>query len=41
MARSRTSRGRRSGHVYFTLKDDSASIRAVLWRSEARRLPST
>ena len=28
----------RSGHVYFTLKDDSASIRAVLWKSDARRL---
>jgi exodeoxyribonuclease VII large subunit len=28
----------RSGHVYFTLKDDLASIRAVLWKSEARRL---
>jgi exodeoxyribonuclease VII large subunit len=28
----------RSGHVYFTLKDDLASIRAVLWKSDARRL---
>jgi exodeoxyribonuclease VII large subunit len=28
----------RSGHIYFTLKDDSASIRAVLWKNEARRL---
>ncbi len=28
----------RSGHVYFTLKDDSASIRAVLWKSDAQRL---
>lgn len=28
----------KSGHVYFTLKDDTASIRAVLWRNEARRL---
>jgi exodeoxyribonuclease VII large subunit len=28
----------RSGHIYFTLKDDSASIRAVLWKSDARRL---
>ncbi len=26
----------RSGHVYFTLKDDSASIRAVMWKSDAR-----
>jgi len=28
----------RSGHVYFTLKDDSASIRAVMWKNDARRL---
>jgi exodeoxyribonuclease VII large subunit len=28
----------RSGHVYFNLKDDSASIRAVLWKSAASRL---
>jgi exodeoxyribonuclease VII large subunit len=28
----------RSGHVYFTLKDDSASIRAVMWKNESRRL---
>jgi exodeoxyribonuclease VII large subunit len=28
----------RSGHVYFTLKDDGASIRAVLWKTEARKL---
>jgi exodeoxyribonuclease VII large subunit len=28
----------RSGHVYFTLKDDSASIRAVLWKNDTRRL---
>ena len=28
----------RSGHVYFSLKDDAASIRAVLWKSEAERL---
>jgi exodeoxyribonuclease VII large subunit len=28
----------RSGHVYFSLKDDAAQIRAVLWRSDARRL---
>ena len=28
----------RSGHVYFTLKDESASIRAVIWKSDARRL---
>ena len=28
----------RSGHIYFTLKDDSASIRAVLWKNDARRV---
>src|SRR5579864_9424943 len=28
----------RSGHVYFCLKDNSAQIRAVLWRSDAQRL---
>jgi exodeoxyribonuclease VII large subunit len=28
----------KSGHVYFTLKDEVASIRAVIWKSEARRL---
>jgi exodeoxyribonuclease VII large subunit len=28
----------KSGHVYFTLKDDAASIRAVVWKSEARQL---
>jgi exodeoxyribonuclease VII large subunit len=28
----------RSGHIYFTLKDNSASIRAVLWKNDARRL---
>ncbi|OAN48515.1 exodeoxyribonuclease VII large subunit [Chloroflexus islandicus] len=27
-----------SGHCYFTLKDEQASIRAVLWRSAAERL---
>ncbi len=25
-----------SGHIYFTLRDDTAQIRAVLWRSVAR-----
>jgi exodeoxyribonuclease VII large subunit len=29
----------KSGHIYFTLKDDAASIRAVIWRSDARQLP--
>ncbi len=28
----------RSGHVYFTLKDEGASIRCVMWRSAASRL---
>lgn len=27
-----------SGHCYFTLKDDTAQIRAVLWRTAAARL---
>lgn len=27
-----------SGHVYFTLKDAAASIRCVIWRSQAERL---
>jgi exodeoxyribonuclease VII large subunit len=27
-----------SGHAYFTLKDDQAQIRAVMWRSAAARL---
>jgi len=27
-----------SGHVYFTLKDDQASIRCVIWRSQVNRL---
>ncbi len=28
-----------SGHVYFTLKDEKAQIRAVCWRNTAARLP--
>jgi exodeoxyribonuclease VII large subunit len=28
----------RSGHVYLVLKDDSAQIRAVLWKNDAQRL---
>ncbi len=28
----------RSGHLYFCLKDESAQIRAVLWKSTAQRL---
>ena len=27
-----------SGHVYFTLKDDSAQLKAVMWRTAAQRL---
>jgi exodeoxyribonuclease VII large subunit len=27
-----------SGHIYFTLKDEHAQIRAVIWRSTAQRL---
>lgn len=29
----------RSGHRYFTLKDEHAQLRCVMWRSDARRLP--
>ncbi len=28
----------RSGHIYFSLKDTSASVRAVMWKSDAQRL---
>lgn len=28
----------RSGHLYFTLKDDDAQIRGILWRTTASRL---
>ena len=28
----------RSGHLYFTIKDDLASIRAVIWKNDARRI---
>ena len=28
----------RSGHLYFTLKDDKAQLRCVMWRSAAERL---
>ncbi len=30
----------RSGHRYFTLKDDEAQIRCVMWRGDAARLPA-
>jgi exodeoxyribonuclease VII large subunit len=30
----------RSGHCYFSLRDESAQIRCVMWRDEARRLPT-
>ncbi|MFI4876661.1 MAG: exodeoxyribonuclease VII large subunit [Blastopirellula sp. JB062] len=29
----------RSGHVYLTLKDDAAQIRAVMWKTTAAKLP--
>ncbi len=29
----------RSGHVYFSLKDDSAQIRAVIWKNAAKGIP--
>lgn len=29
----------RSGHLYFTLKDEEASLDGVMWRSGANRLP--
>lgn len=29
----------RSGHCYFTLKDETAQLRCVLWRADAARLP--
>lgn len=30
----------RSGHRYFTLKDDEAQLRAVMWARDAARLPT-
>lgn len=29
----------RSGHCYFTLKDEAAQLRCVMWRGDAGRLP--
>lgn len=29
-----------SGHCYFTLKDESAQLRCVMWRADAARLPT-
>lgn len=31
----------RSGHCYFTLRDNASQLRCVMWREEARRLPTT
>jgi exodeoxyribonuclease VII large subunit len=30
----------RSGHCYFTLKDEKAQLRCVMWRTDAERLPT-
>ena len=30
----------RSGHRYFTLKDEDAQVRCVMWRRDAERLPA-
>jgi exodeoxyribonuclease VII large subunit len=30
----------RSGHCYFSLRDKAAQLRCVMWRDEARRLPT-
>ena len=30
----------RTGHRWFSLRDDSAQIQAVMWRSDAARLPT-
>lgn len=30
----------RSGHCYFTLRDADAQLRCVMWRDDARRLPT-
>ena len=28
----------KSGHLYFSLRDSTASLRAVMWKSDAQRL---
>ena len=30
----------RSGHCYFSLRDEESQLRCVMWRTEARRLPT-
>ena len=30
----------KSGHIYFSLRDQAASIRAVMWKGDAQRLAS-
>ncbi len=31
----------RSGHCYFTLRDETSQLRCVMWRDDAARLPTT
>ena len=31
----------RSGHCYFTLRDEDSQLRCVMWRDDARRLPTS
>jgi exodeoxyribonuclease VII large subunit len=31
----------RSGHCYFTLRDDESQLRCVMWRDDAARLPTS
>src|SRR5258706_7113986 len=38
-ARACDVRPQRSGHVYFSLKDETGKLSAVLWRSDALRVP--
>jgi exodeoxyribonuclease VII large subunit len=30
-----------SGHLYFTLRDRTSSVRCVCWRTSVQRIPST